>query len=70
MGYTLLDINLIVGDLLDPILGAFIAFLFFVSFLRKTRDASIYTLLNDRFGMGFLCMLLLHLSFFTFLGRV
>ena len=49
LGYTM-DINAIIGDMVSPLAGAIIAILFFVKPLRKTRDASIYTLLNDRFG--------------------
>ena len=44
IGY-MMSIPLIIGNLLDP-LAAIIACLFFVKFLRKTRDASIYTLLK------------------------
>mgnify|MGYP001432032672 CR=1 FL=1 len=48
IGFTL-DVNVMVSDLLDAV-GAIIACFFFVVFLRKTRNASIYTLLKDRFG--------------------
>ena len=51
LGYTL-DINLIANNLADPVLSATIVFFTFVTFLRKTQDASIYTLLKSRFGMG------------------
>lgn len=48
-GY-LLDFNFILGNFFECSISVVIAFFFFVSFLRKTRDASIYTLLSDRFG--------------------
>ena len=49
LGYTM-DINAIIGNLLDGFIASIVVGIFFVKFLRKTRDASIYTLLNDRFG--------------------
>ncbi len=46
----LLDFNFIISKLWETAIGLPIALIFFVGFLRKTRDASIYTLLGDRFG--------------------
>lgn len=46
-----LDKGVILANLMDILAGLIVCF-FFVVFLRKTRDASIYTLLRDRFGMG------------------
>ena len=46
-----LDKGVILANLMDILAGLIVCFLF-VAFLRKTRDASIYTLLRDRFGMG------------------
>ncbi|OYV46605.1 MAG: hypothetical protein B7X06_03500, partial [Verrucomicrobia bacterium 21-51-4] len=48
-GYAF-DLNVIIGELCGGIIAPPICFLFFVAFLRKSRNASIYTLLNDRFG--------------------
>jgi len=49
IGY-MMSVPLIVGSLLEPF-AAIIVSLFFVKFLRTARDASIYTLLKDRFGI-------------------
>ena len=51
LGYTI-DISAIIAKLSTHLVAAIIVTLCFVKFLRKTRDASIYTLLNDRFGRG------------------
>ena len=45
-----LDFNFLIGKLTEHAIGLPIALIFFVGFLRKTRDASIYTMLGDRFG--------------------
>ncbi len=51
IGFTL-GIPVILGHFVDPVVAGLLACFFFIPFLRKTRDASIYTLLRDRFGMG------------------
>jgi len=45
-----LDFNNQIGEALGTLLALVIGVCFFVTFLRKTRNASIYTLLSDRFG--------------------
>ncbi|HCR36952.1 MAG TPA: hypothetical protein DIU37_02260, partial [Opitutae bacterium] len=51
IGFTL-DFSVITGEILDTMVAGLITCIFFVSFLRKTSDASIYTLLGNRFGRG------------------
>jgi len=48
-GYSL-DFSVVVGVCLSVFVGLFSAALFFVRFLRRTPDASIYTLLEERYG--------------------
>lgn len=48
-GYNF-DFSFILGDSIGPLLGAPIVMIGLIDFLRRTRDASIYTLLGDRFG--------------------
>lgn len=49
IGY-MMNVPLIIGSLVEPIAAIIVSF-FFVKFLRRARDASIYTLLKDRFGV-------------------
>ncbi len=48
-GYRL-DFNFLLAHWINPIISVPIPLLFFVGFLRTVRNASIYTLLEDRFG--------------------
>ncbi len=48
-GYVM-DLYFLIGDFFGAIGGIIFGVVFFVAFLRNTRDASIYTLLADRFG--------------------
>ncbi|HQU09502.1 MAG TPA: hypothetical protein PLV25_06040, partial [Opitutales bacterium] len=48
-GYAL-DLHFLLGNFSAAIIGTAMCLFCFVSFLRKSRDASIYTLLSDRFG--------------------
>ncbi len=45
-----LDFNCLLGTILEPFVSIPIVLIFFIGFLRKTKDASIYSLLELRFG--------------------
>lgn len=48
-GYNF-DFTFMIGDLLGTLIAVPIVIIGLIDFLRRTRDASIYTLLGDRFG--------------------
>lgn len=47
---SIIDFSFLLGKCFEAAVSVPIAFFFFIVFLRKARDASIYTLLGDRFG--------------------